>query len=140
MADVIRQIGTERPILRQEFAGAPTVINTGSGGGAQQAAQLNIGATIPDLPGVGDVRSALVELAKDIPVSKSFTEQDLSVAGILPYVHNRDTTLPSVEVWNDYGEEIYPDNVITVNPNEIGIVLKSFEPIAGSWRVKVSRG
>lgn len=130
----------ESPIVLQVFPGNPVSVYTGGGGGAQFASQLDIGPPIADLPGVSDVKSALIELAKDIPVTKTFTQQDLSVAGILPYVHGRDTTTPSVEVWNDYGEPIYPDNVVIVNPNEVGIVLKSFEPIAGSWRVKVSKG
>jgi hypothetical protein len=140
MPNEIREVQVVPSIIRQEATGPPIIINTGSGGGAQFASEMKIGATIDDLPGVADVRSALVELAKDIPVSKSFTQQSLSVTGILPYVHGRDTTTPTVEVWNDHGEPIYPDRTIIVNPNEVGIDLKSFEPIAGSWRVKVSRG
>jgi hypothetical protein len=141
MTDIIREIEVAQPIIRQESVGPPIIVYArGGSGGAQFAAQLDIGTPIPDLPGVADVRSAIIELAKDIPVSKSFTQQDLSVAGILPYVHGRDTTTPSVEIWNDYGVFIYPDKVSIVNPNEVGIVLKSFEPISGSWRVKITRG
>lgn len=104
------------------------------------AADIALGSQVPGLPGVSDVKAALTELAKDIPVQITFTQSALSVAGIFPYVHERGTTTPDVEVWNDYGQIVFPDEVVVVTPNEIGIVLKSFEPIAGSWRVKVSRG
>lgn len=115
-------------------------VGSGSSGSSGLAADIALGSQIPSLPGVSDVKAALTELAKNIPVQITFTQSALSVAGIFPYVHERGTTTPDVEVWNDYGQIVFPDEVVVVTPDEIGIVLKSFEPIAGSWRVKVSRG
>jgi len=140
MTNITRYVNVGPTVARKVVTGSSITINQGGGGGAQEASELALGAPIADLPGVADVKAALIELAKDIPVQKSFTQQDLSVAGVLPYVHGRDTTTPTVEVWNERGEVIYPDRVSTPSPNEIGVVLKSFEPIPGSWRVKVSRG
>jgi hypothetical protein len=120
------------------LTGLANAINTNVASGL--ASNIALGTAVPGLPGVSDVRSALAELAKDISVQASFTQAALSVAGIFPYVHSRDTTVPSVEVWNERGERVYADDIIVVSPNEIGVLLKSFEPIPGSWRVKVSRG
>jgi D-arabinose 1-dehydrogenase-like Zn-dependent alcohol dehydrogenase len=142
MSEIVRIVTESKAIVHREiYSGAPILVGGGGGAGSSgYASNVALGTPIPGLPGVSDVKAALEELAKDIPVQTTFTQSALSVAGVFPYMHSRYTTTPSVEVWNEYGAKVYPDDIIIVNPNEIGVLLKSFEPIPGSWRVKVSRG
>lgn len=72
-----------------------------------------------------------------IAFERAFTNTDLTVAGVLPVVHDLNRYPSGVVVWNPSGETVAPDGVDIVSPNAIAINLESFAPLSGTWRVSL---
>lgn len=69
---------------------------------------------------------------------KTFTQADLSVAGILPVNHGLSTYPSGVAVYDNTGEEINPDRVEVLTNSTIAIDLSSYSPISGTWRISIT--
>jgi len=69
----------------------------------------------------------------------SFTNGDLS-SGVLTVTHNLGSTYPVVEVYDNNGKVITPDEITYVNTNSITVDLSSFGTISGTWNVRVVFG
>lgn len=70
---------------------------------------------------------------------RSFVNADLSIAGVLPVTHNLATHPSGVEIWTNSSQQIDPDSIEYLGTNAVAIGLESFMPIAGTWRVSVTR-
>ena len=68
----------------------------------------------------------------------TFTDANLSIAGLLSVVHNLDPSPSAVAVWNPDGEIVLPDGINFVNDAAIAIDLASYQPLAGTWKVSVT--
>ncbi|MBD2156232.1 hypothetical protein [Leptolyngbya sp. FACHB-16] len=72
-----------------------------------------------------------------IAFETTFTSTNLTVAGLLPVVHDLNRRPSGVVVWNPVGESVAPDGVDVISLNAIAINLESFVPISGTWRVSL---
>jgi hypothetical protein len=91
-------------------------------------------------------REALGATTLSIPASAygntyldgTFTDADL-VAGKLNIVHNLNTYVPSVVVFDSLGNEIIPGEVNCSNPDITIVDLTYFAPLIGTWRFSVKK-
>jgi hypothetical protein len=106
-------------------------------GGAAIASELDI---VPSIPGLdaSNVQQALEELTELIPSEATFTQSDLSVLGIYPYIHNKNKLDVTVQVWDGTSQLINVDEIISQGVNAIGVNLETYVPILGTWKIKVS--
>jgi hypothetical protein len=65
----------------------------------------------------------------------SFTNNNLSVAGILVATHGLGFTPCAPTVYDSLGETIYPDRVEVLTNTMMAINLESFVPLQGTWKV-----
>jgi hypothetical protein len=65
----------------------------------------------------------------------SFTNSNLSVAGILVATHGLGFTPCAPTVYDSLGETIYPDRVEVLTNTMMAINLESFVPLQGTWKV-----
>lgn len=93
-----------------------------------------LGGTVQSATEIQNQRS--LDLA---PFYLSFSQSDLSVAGVLPVTHNKGTLFPQVMVWNNEGEEINEDGVLIQGSNAAGIQLGTYTPITGTWLLKLEK-
>ena len=68
---------------------------------------------------------------------RTFTQADLSVAGILPIIHNLDSYPSGVLLWNASGEQVWPDRLEILTLNTLSVTLQNFAPIAGTWTISI---
>lgn len=133
MSDPIFRLDSTAQVRVRVFPAVPFVpINPGDGG---VAGGIGISPAIPGLP-ADDVQEALRLLT---PVYQDFTDSSLSIAGILPVIHNLDTVYPSVEVWDDTGQPLVPDGALSSGVNAIAVEFATFRPLTGTWKIKVER-
>lgn len=70
---------------------------------------------------------------------RTFTQADLSIAGILPVVHGLNSYPSAVTVFDEWGVALSStDGWANSSVNAIAIDLSSFAPIAGTWRVSIT--
>jgi hypothetical protein len=94
----------------------------------------------PPIPGLNaeNVRDGFIEIIfRGTAFELDFAQSDLSIAGILPVVHNKNTLWPVVMVWDENGNQINPDGIIPQGRNAVGVVIKTYTPIVGIWKLKV---
>lgn len=82
---------------------------------------------LPEL--VGAISSGITGLQFEI----TFSATDLSVAGVLPVVHNLNSYPSAIAVYAPNRDEVKPDRVEVVSTNAIAIYLGSFLPLSGVW-------
>lgn len=70
---------------------------------------------------------------------RTFTQADLSVAGILPVNHGLGAKPSGLSIYDGTGAQIEPDAVEAPNPNAIALNLHSYTPIAGTWSLSIAR-
>jgi hypothetical protein len=68
---------------------------------------------------------------------QTFTEASLSVAGVLPVIHNLNTYPSAVTVWTNTGIPLSADRVDFSGSNAIAVTLESFRPLVGTWRISI---
>jgi hypothetical protein len=71
-----------------------------------------------------------------ITYSTTFTNTSL-VAGILTVTHNLNKSPVLVQVYNNSGNQILPDQITIVTVNQITIDLNSFVPLIDIWSIMV---
>lgn len=69
---------------------------------------------------------------------KTFGQGDLSIAGILPVIHDLNSSPSGCTVYDPDGIEVEPDRFEVVSPNAIAIHLASFTPLMGAWKVSLT--
>lgn len=67
---------------------------------------------------------------------KQITMGDL-INGWLTIAHNLSEDYPGVQLWSNDRELLLPDNIVSLDPNNIQVSLKSFGNIIGNWTVVV---
>ncbi|MBL1177649.1 hypothetical protein [Pantanalinema sp. GBBB05] len=70
---------------------------------------------------------------------RAFTNSDLSIAGLLPVVHDLNTNPSGVTVFNSSGEMVLPDRVEVLTANTLSIDLSSFIPLQGAWSLSITQ-
>ncbi len=68
---------------------------------------------------------------------RTFTQADLSIAGVLAAVHDLGSYPSAIALWDGVGEEVMPDRLEIVSVNAIAIHLESFTPLAGTWTLSI---
>lgn len=68
---------------------------------------------------------------------RTFTQADLSVAGIYPFLHGLGK-IPNIEVFDSVGGRVFPDNVIVQGLDAVGVEMATYQPLSGVWQVKAS--
>jgi hypothetical protein len=73
---------------------------------------------------------------------RSFTAADLGAGGVLIVTHNLGQDWVQVTVFNNVRDIIEPDNVRSLNANQLAITLDSFNrppsPLPGIWNLVVT--
>lgn len=69
---------------------------------------------------------------------RTFTQADLSIAGLLPVTHGLDSFPSGVHIWDESGESIGPDRVEVLTADAIALDLSSFTPLQGTWTVSIT--
>jgi hypothetical protein len=134
-------------IVKVKYQGGRQVVRVyqrgvfGGAAGSTTADQVPLNPPIAGLPAtaqgaIADIQSNLV---LEIGRTATFTQADLSVAGIFPYTHNLDTDRPKAIVFDNTGAVIYPDEIIPQGSNAIAIHLGTYTPIVGTWTLKIER-
>ncbi len=67
--------------------------------------------------------------------SQTFTQANLSIAGVLVVTHNLNSYPSGIAIYNSSGESIVPDRGEITSLNTCAIYLESFAPLAGTWRI-----
>jgi hypothetical protein len=70
--------------------------------------------------------------------SRTFTQSDLSVIGLLPIVHGLNSYPSGVAVYDNFGEIVEPDTWRSLSLTATEINLESFLPIEGLWSVSIT--
>jgi hypothetical protein len=108
----------------------------GVGVGGSNAASV---AFVPGTTGLGtNVQTAITTLATLNEFAEgTFENSNLSIAGILPILHNFGKLTNKVWVWDNNNAEINPDNIIPSNTNSTAVELSTYQPIPGTWRYRI---
>jgi hypothetical protein len=69
----------------------------------------------------------------------TFTQSELSIAGLLPVVHGLASSPSAIAVYDQSGEALEPDGWRVLNGTTIELSLFSFIPISGVWRLSIIR-
>jgi hypothetical protein len=92
---------------------------------------------------VDEIDSELQAISADIAHSfydGTFTEADISGnAGNLTVMHNMDSLIPEVIIYDQNAKKIEPDGITADSNNQATLDLHSFEPINGTWRYSFRR-
>lgn len=68
---------------------------------------------------------------------RTFTQADLSIAGLLPVEHNLNLYPSAIALYDSSGEWVLPDRVEYFISNTLAIDLTSFTPIQGVWTLRI---
>lgn len=71
-------------------------------------------------------------------VEREFTQADLSIAGVLPFIHGLGSDPSGVTVYDSQGETVTPDGWQRVSTQAIAVNLVSFVPISGIWKISAA--
>jgi hypothetical protein len=71
-------------------------------------------------------------------VEGMFSNTDL-IAGNLTVIHNLNTTIPDVVLYNNINQQYVPDNITVIDENTVRISLNNFIPIAGDWTYSIGK-
>lgn len=69
---------------------------------------------------------------------RTFTQADLSIAGILPVIHGLGSFPSGVKIWDDSGEEIGADRIEVLTVDIVAISLSSFMPLQGTYTISIT--
>jgi len=82
--------------------------------------------------------STFVGLATEVSYyNRSFTNADL-VGGILTVNHNTGINWPFVVVYNEVGNQVIPDDYVSISNTTLDIDFTSFLPLTGTWHLGVA--
>jgi hypothetical protein len=68
---------------------------------------------------------------------RTFTDSDLSIAGLLVVAHGLGTYPSAIGVWTNSGESVWIDSISYQDANTLILGLQSFRPITGSWKLSI---
>jgi hypothetical protein len=68
----------------------------------------------------------------------NFTNGDL-VAGVLTVIHNMDSLIPGVVLFDNNSLSVLPDEITALSNNIVQISLNSFSPIPGTWKYSIRK-
>lgn len=68
---------------------------------------------------------------------RTFTEADLTVAGLLPVNHNLNSYPSAVGIFDGNTEQVQPDKIDILTTDSLAIDLSSYRPLIGVWTVSV---
>lgn len=68
---------------------------------------------------------------------RTFTEADLTIAGLLPVTHNLNSYPSAIGVFDNNTEQIQPDKIDILSPNTLSIDVSSYRPLTGVWTVSI---
>jgi len=86
------------------------------------------GATGTSSPGGGGITN----------YERTFTQADLSIAGIFPVIHGLGSFPSGVKIWDDSGEEIGADRIEVLTVDIVAISLSSFMPLQGAYTISIT--
>jgi hypothetical protein len=69
--------------------------------------------------------------------SLQFVDGDLTGSGILEFTHSLGTAYPIVQVYDNNGDIVQPDDITSVSVNRTDIDLSSYQPLTGNWNAVV---
>ena len=138
----VRPVDQQPITVQGRFQIVPSTPTASTGPIARSAMELHLEDADPHPQ---YVRSSEIEALVQAAVEnlapayeRTFTQADLSVAGVLAVIHNLDAYPSGVVIYADSSQQIEPDLVEFVNSVAIAIHLQSFEPLPGSWKVSVT--
>lgn len=104
--------------------------------GSTTADQVPLNPPVAGLPATtqGAV-SALAEQNKFL--ENTFQQSALSVAGVLPIVHNFGKSTNKVFIWDSAGRPVNPDDVNAVSTSATAVELSTYQPLSGVWRYRI---
>ncbi|MGL5064155.1 MAG: hypothetical protein ACRC62_29565 [Microcoleus sp.] len=111
-------------------------INSQGGGAGGSAASV---AFVPGTTGLGtNVQTAITALAtQNAFLENNFQQSSLSVAGILPIVHNLGKRTSKVFIWDSTDSPISPDDIDPVSTSATAVDLSTYQPLPGVWRYRI---
>lgn len=70
---------------------------------------------------------------------RSFSSTDLDMMNVIVVQHDLDEEFPDVTVYNDTRRVVLPDEVYSVDANNVRIDLGSYGNIQGNWNVTIRK-
>lgn len=91
----------------------------------------------PELITEDELETRLDQFTPNLAFDRTFTDTDLTVAGLLPIAHNLNKIPSNLKVLDEQGEIAIPDSIHDTENLTI-ISLQSYRPLQGTWKVFVT--